>query len=389
MALSIAQLGQVVSVEDALELQLRLLERLGFSARSWQPGSVARTLVELNARLLSAQSEAIRTLALAGYNETAEGPWLALFSKSHYDNTKKPGLRTRGLVTLTAGAQAPTTMNFGASDLVFADPKTGRTYRNLAPITLAAGQSVTALIEAEQIGAEGDVPNGAITEMRTPVAGVTAANRPLAGERSWITVNGADDELDQHLRERNRLKWATRSASSLPGLGYAAYALEASLSVRRAWVDDQNPRGPGSLDLYLAGDVAEVSDAVVADVERFLRGEVDGVPRMGLGANLLVKSARRVPVPVRGTAYLAAAYNTEPTQRAINAAIRTYFRALPIGGTRLSPSTRGRVVFGELYRAVLSIAGVRNVSFTSPSDDLELEPGVVAIPSIALRFESV
>lgn len=386
--LSLAQLCRVVTQEGARELLLDVLESLKFPARSWQEGSNQRSLLEAFAYAHATETRVIAEMAAGIYNDTATGGWLDMLSMSDYRHERKPAVRTRGYVRLVASTNAPGPFMMGDRDVVVSDA-TGRTYRNVGGFTLAAGQVVSVLFEAETAGAAGDVAINAITEFKTPLAGVTVANPPIAGDTTWITVNGADAESDEALRQRNRDKWQTLGAVAMPARAYAYYAAKAHDSVRRVFIDDQNPRGPGTVSVFVAGDSGPVSGAVVSAVNAYLSGVVDGTDKRAAGADVIAFSATPMSVPVRGTVYLLSSYHTAETRRDIEAAVVAYFRDLPVGGRRVMPHAPGTVSWGELYRVILTIAGVRNVAFIEPLADVPLAPSAVATPALALTYESV
>lgn len=387
--LTVAQLTRVVTEEQALELILDELTALKFNARSWETGSVQLTILRVMARLWANGSTAVKDIAEGGYNDTAVDGWLDLFSLSHYKNGRKPGSPTEGYVQLVAASNAPGPFTFAASDLVFVDRTVGRTYRNVAGATLAAGQTLLLLVRAEQTGSAGDVPTNTITIMRTPLVGVTVSNPARVGTTSWISKNGSDTESNEALRERNRAKWGSLAIFGGPELAYRYWAAAAHESVRRVHVDDQNPRGSGTIDIYLAGDAGPVSAQVATDVDAFLRGEVDGVQRVAMGANVLIKSATRLSLRIAATVYIQSAYNTRSTQLLLLQAVTDHFRNLPIGGARFRFGTEGTVLLGELFRKLLTVPGVRNVVFTSPTSDLTVLPEQVVVPSPRFSFVSV
>lgn len=387
--LSLAQLTRVVTVEEARELLLDILVSLRFPARSWQEGSNQRSLVEAFARMYASVTEVVRDMAAGGYNDTAVGAWLDLYSLSEYRHRRKPAVRTRGYVRLVAAPGAPGPFTLQPLDLVLSD-STGQTFRNVAPITLTGGQTLAVLVEAESAGAAGDVAVGALTELKTPLAGVSVSNPVLAGDTTWITVNGADAESDEALRERNANKWGTLGAVAMPRRGYAYHALQADTSVRRVYVDDTNPRGPGTITVYVAGDAGALSGTVVSAVNAHLIGTgPDGIDKRAAGADVVALSALVTTVQVKATVYLVSGYNTAATQQGIAATVADFFRDLPIGGRRYAPGQGGVVPFGELYRALLNIPGVRNAAFVTPLADVPLAASAVAVPTLQLTYESV
>src|SRR5690606_5508813 len=129
---------------------------------------------------------------------------------------------------------------------------TGRTFRNTTGGTLNAGGTLTLQWEATLAGSQHNVGNGQVTTLVTSRAGVSISN-PDSGSGTWFTTLGQDEESDADLRIRNSTKWATLSLEWVE----AAYVYAArTLGARKVKIDATNPRGPGSVDVYLAGDFA-------------------------------------------------------------------------------------------------------------------------------------
>jgi phage-related baseplate assembly protein len=387
MALTFAQLTQVVTKDEALQTLIDQATALGFNTTSWQSGSTPRTMLEVFVYVYAAASVVVSGIASGGLNSTAEGDWLSLLASSHYKNTRRAAVTTQGTMVLACSALAgPYTITAG--QLVVADTATGQTFRNQAAGgSLTSGGTLSLVFEAETAGAAGDIATGATLELKTPLAGVTVTN-PVGGSvDSWISRNGADAETDAQLRERNETKWATLGVG--PGMAYAHHALTASASVKRVSVDDSNPRGPGTIDLYIAGDSGALAGTIVTAVDDYLDGTTDGVDRVNSSADLLVQSATALSVPVTASVYVIKQYNTAATQTAVSTAISNYFKALPIGGTTLTAGGQGAVRIGGLYSAILAITGVQNVVFAAPTADVNVDIDEVAVPTITLSYYPV
>lgn len=381
--ITLAQILTPVTEEEALATCLSILSSLGFTATSWQEGSRQRTIVQMFARIYAAFSVTIAQIASMGLNETASGDWLTLFSKSHYDNTRRAAVKTQGTLVLTAAASAPGPFTITAGQLVFADATNGYTYRNTTGGTLNAGATLGVTIEAETAGANRDLAANTITVMKTTLAGVTC-NNPSS---TWITRNGSDEETDIALRERNSSKWGTLGIA--PGLAYKYYASMGHESIRRVAVDDSNPRGPGTVDIYLAGDSGAVASGVVTAVEEYMDGTTDGYDRIGNATDMQITSATNLTVSVSATVYVLKQYETTATRTAITAAIEAFFKAVPIGGTRIVEGGAGALRFGALASVIYRITGVQNVVFSAPIADVSMTVGQVAVPSIALAYVPV
>lgn len=358
MSLTLQQLLTPKTEEEALDELLSFLDDVGFSASSWQPGSKARHIVQLLARLRASFSNTTLLITKGRYNDTAEGEWLHLFSKSHYNNDVVPAQTPRIRIRLKDDASAgPFTENAGDS---IAKDENGVTYRNIDAISLPEDGNILVDYEAETPGALAEIPVSAT--LVTPMAGVTVTLEE-------IIRPGANVESDTRLRERNRSKWFTLSQAA-PGDAYRVWAMEASGSVTRVWVDDLNPRGPGTVDVIIAGASGSLPDGVSDTVEAYINGEVDGVYRRPLGTDLAVISATEYTVNVTGTVYSNGSYDLSSVQTAAHAAINAYISTVAVGGT---------VLLAELYRRVMAVDGVRNVQFTAPTADVTVTAGRVPV----------
>jgi uncharacterized phage protein gp47/JayE len=364
LALSLQQLLTPSSEDESLASLLTFLDSLGFTATAWESGSIQRTLVQMVARLHSSATNTRYALARGRFNDLADGDWLTLKSTSDFDNTRIPAVATRVKMTLTdPNSVGPFTIV--TSQLVAKD-QNGATYRNIAGGTLLLGGTLELSFDAEVKGRA----HPTSLELATPLAGVTA----LISAVNPVTIPGADPESDERLRVRNRTKWAALSYAA-PADAYISWALNASASVTRAWVDDQNPRGPGTLDLYVAGATVPVPGPVLTTVLDYINGNVDGIWRRPLGSDLQVFSAGTATVTITGTLYVLPAFDLAATRDAVYAALTALLEKLPVGGT---------VLLAELYRTSMGVAGVRNVHLTAPLADIAVAATSVPVPSMSL-----
>jgi uncharacterized phage protein gp47/JayE len=295
-------------------------------------------------------------------------------------------LATQGTIVLTAAALAPpATIN--ADDLV-ASTESDITYRNKTGGTLKPGGTLELMFEAEVAGAGGNVAPNTITILKTALAGVTISNPVLPAGTSWITRDGADQETDPELRRRNMTKWATLGMG--PALAYVYWAREASASVKRVFVDDTNPRGVATFDIYVAGDSGEVSQNVVDEVDKYLRGLTDSVVRVQKTANAKVIAAKKREVDDAAQVFILKQYDTPANRAAVHAARDAYFKSIPIGGTPLNDGGPGAVRLSALGGAMIArVPGVQNVAFTHLMRDEPLLKHQVAVPTATLEFVQV
>lgn len=363
MSLSLQQLLTPQTEEEALDEILDTLEGYGFSVTSWQPGSMARHLVQLLARLKASFSNTRLLITKGRYNDTAEAAWLTFKSSSDFNNIRSPAVTTQIRVRFD-DPQSVGPLTVDASDLVVKD-EDGATYRSIDDLSLSEGASNV------QIRFEAEVPGAAsrpsVITAVTSLAGIDVA-------LVEVIRPGADPESDDRLRDRNRSKWSTLSQAA-PGDAYRTWAMEASDAVTRVWVDDLNPRGPGSIDVIIAGVDGALPGSVATTVTAYINGGIDGVYRRPLGANLLVKNAENETINVTGTVYSYASYSLTEMQTVVNAAAEEYISTVAVGGT---------VLLAELYKRIMSVAGVRNVQITSPSSDVTVTAGKVPVGNATL-----
>lgn len=382
MALTLEQLRATVTKDEALAVLLSELNTLGFPTTSWQSGSLPLTLLELFADRERRLSEVVSALAELAFNSLSTGNALTLFSSSHYDNARAPAVRTRGTVKLTAVPTAgPYVIAVG--QLVVADVTDGFTYRNLTGGTIPLGGTLDLTFEAEVAGAARNVPNNSITVFLTPLAGVTVSNPPVPPSSTWITQNGVDEESDAALRIRNLTKWATLSIAS-PKDAYVNIARQASAAIARVEIDDQNPQGPGSTDVYIAGATGVSGVAEVAAAQALLdqKRPVTNLVRV-LAAVAQVQD-------FTATIHVVAALNTPTKQTEIQQALRDYINGLPISGTFLPAAPNGVAVFSEMVGALTAVVGVERVSLTTPAADVAIAMHrVMTVGVLAFTFVSV
>jgi uncharacterized phage protein gp47/JayE len=375
VAVSVDELIVPITKDQALAFLFDLLRGHGFPVESWQSGSLQRTMFEAFAELASEKLLVADQLARAGLLSLSSGGWLDLLSDSHYDNQRFEAVKTLGVVSLTdSDGTGPHTI--GVDEVVVSDAD-GRRYRNTTGGTLALSGVLPLYFEAEVGGNDGNVPINTLTVRVEGPPGVTV-NNPDLGPGTWITRSGADQETDASLQQRDRTKWAGLGVNG-PAEAYENWAREADPAVTRVFVDAQNPRGPGTLDVYLAGASGAVAGPVVAAVQNYIDGTTDLVRRRALCADVLALSATNLPVNFTGTVYCDPAMDAVVLGDVVLATLNAFLRAVPIGGVKSFDGDAGELLIGQLYYALFSIPGVVNVVLTAPAANIAMLKTQVAV----------
>jgi uncharacterized phage protein gp47/JayE len=384
MGLTVQQLLRPVSESEAFDDAIAILQSLGFNASSWQSGSRPRTIVQLIARLQASLSQTVAQIVEGGFLPTASGPFLDLLGESHYGLVRVGATSTEGVFRLAASAAAPPhTITVGQLQIATTATQeaTTRTYRSQTGGTLNPGGTLEIEVSAEEAGAVGNIPSSQPLFLWTPLVGVTATNPPDATSGTWITEVGIDREADDRYRERCSSRWSTLSYAATEG-AYRNWALEASSSVTRVRVRDDNPQGPGSVEVILGSSVGSVSPTVRQTVEDYING-TDGVGRRPLNDVLTVSQANVLALAISGFLYVQTANQTETNGGTVAEAIDAYLGALPIGGVTIPPSSTGHVPLSQLIAVLQNMAGVLSVDLSAPVADVALTPREVVAADYA------
>jgi uncharacterized phage protein gp47/JayE len=376
--LSLQQLRTPVTVDEATTFLIGKLAQAGFNARSWQPGSKQRALVSAFARAYSSFSEIVRDVTDLGFNETATGDALTAYSLSNYDNRRFAARATEGTMVLANSGLVPHTVVVGQLVVARGDKR----FRNTTAGSVSpGGGTLTLSWKAESAGAAWNIPTSTTDlVLATPLAGVTVTNPPIDGSDTWVTVTGTDQESDPELRERNQTKWASLSLELVRD-GYVNVARNADEAIRRVGVADNNPRGSGTIDVYIAGSDSTSSVDEQEAAQNAFAARVwytDEYPANAGTTRCLVRRSEALPLSLAGTIYYSAAFTAAAAQSAVEEALRAFLRTIPLGGFDFGPVGPAAIVpKNDLEFAIkgATINGqpvVRTVQLTTPSSDLEV-----------------
>jgi hypothetical protein len=381
-----------IAHDDAKQTILSMLDTAGFAATSWQEGDAGLATVEVVAEVWAQLSSVAVYLKGAFLNSTASGEALTKLSDSHYDNQRVAAVAAQRRITLSCASTAgPHTFDVGDLVLAHAD---GDTYRNIDdgvtvyPVTLASGGSVADLIfEAEIAGAQANKAPNTVTILQTTLAGVTVASD--AREQ-----NGINEEADPTLQTRNTTKWALLTRFELIKDAVINIALTAGGpdGVTAAEVDDQNPRGAGTFDVYLAGDLATASAGAVSDVQDALDALV-----FGSGATPKTCIAYQSPpatLSFAGTIYYKGSYSPAEMADATQTALDEFIKIIPLGGFDFSPGPSNVVPINDVEDMLKSVkvsdqAVQKTVVLTSPADLFVAPFSKVVQGTVTLTFTRV
>lgn len=371
--LTLAQLEKVDTEEEATDEVLAHLETAGYPATSWQKFSIARINAHIGGHIIAKLSEFKAFVAAMGFNDSAVLEALTRFSKSRFGNTRQPSEATQGRCVLFCdAAEGPHTIDVG--DYIWTDGS-GNEFSNVAglgvvyPATLTSGGSLALLFEAAKPGESANIATGQTLTPITTLAGVTVTNPAAPGSSTWITRAGINEESDVALRLRNETTLPRLAEFELIKDAVEGIVLDKVPAITQVGVDDQNPRGAGTFDVYVAGETttAGASDVTAAQVALAARVMGSDVVR--------AYAAPVVVLNVTGIIYYDAKFEPLAVQTGVHAAVDAFIATIPLGGFDFSPGPSQTVqkndIESEIRNTTINGAKcVRTVTLTVPVADV-------------------
>ncbi len=358
MPLSLTDIQTPVTPESVRTVVEQLLTCLSFPVTAWQDESNARAFVELASRMASEQSKPVSEIAKMVHTDTAEDEFLDAKMLSDYDELRQPAVA--GTFNISLKNEGAITYGPMAASAIVVRASNAMTFRSTAGATLTAGTTQTVPVIAEVPGSAGNVVAQTL-ELVTPFAGVTATFDGV------LQTAGADKESDANARERIKTKWATLRIEKISA-GILNLVRTAAPALHGISPDQNNPRGPGTVDVYLAADTATAGVSDVAAVQAALDGALFGTGT-AVQAGLAI-AAPTVVFPLAATVYTRGVNETD-TLNALVAAWRAFLLTVPVGGFDLSPGP-ANVVQKEQITTYLAkvVPGIVSVTITTPSADV-------------------
>jgi phage-related baseplate assembly protein len=323
------------------------LGKLGVSTTSWMVGSVVRAMVTSVSLFLSSLSYLQAAIAKSGFLELASGDWLALVALYVFGVEKVQATFAAGEVTLTNPGGGVYT--YDPDDLTVRNSATDKSYRNTAPFTLNAGETLTIAVQAVEAGAASTSIAGAVDEIESGPTGVTVTNA--------TAIVGADAESDPALRTRCLEKLGALSPNG-PWDAYSYVAKNAKradgspIGVTRARLEKD---GYGFVTLFVATATGGVTGDE-NDPDTDLGAINEAVQRQAVPQAVTASTASAVPVTVPVT-YTLTLYNTvgqteDQIKDAVGLRLASFMSTQPIGGNKIPGDGAGKV-YGDAIRTVI------------------------------------
>jgi phage-related baseplate assembly protein len=361
--------------DQVLESELSIAQQLGMPVTAWQPVSIAREILYINAQMVANFSTTTSATARGGYLEYATGGWLTLLADQLFDVQRIESSSATGPILLTNTSTNPYTVTAGSVRVLNENNET--TY------TSTTGGTVNANGGTLQLDFVADVPGAASTLTETDVLSLVTS---LPGVTpSWVSdLVGTDEETDSALRDRCRSSNARVSPNG-PADAYRYYALTTtrpdgtSVGVTRTNV----VQGNGTVTVYVADSDGIVVSQDVAYVQANLN---ENVTPTGFTVATYSAALKTISIDMTLVKSATATASNEELQELITAAISGYFSGVAVGGNK-SLSFNG-IYLSTLVTLARVACGesVVNVVITDPAVNVPLAANQVPVIDGSINF---
>ena len=284
--LHVLALFAVSSAETLLDYGLSVARIAGLPVDTWRAGDPTRVGFKYLAETLATLEGTVAEYIKAGFLSEARGDWLTILAREVYGVERVEATYASTPITVVNSGGGH--FELAAGDLIVRNTATDKTYRNDAPIVIAAGATVTVDVTADEAGTDANAGENEIDEIVAPggLDGVAIT----ASAAAFARYEQSDESLVEQCE-------ATRGALSPngPADAYEYVARNPELTwvsdvTRAKAVDDSDT---GDVLLYVAGPSGAVGGASVSAVDTACRRWA-----RPLALTLTTQSADGVPVDV-------------------------------------------------------------------------------------------
>lgn len=354
-------------MDDLVSEALQRMRALKTRITDLNIGGIFRTLIELSSRGTADLYQLLLAVLPQGFPTKSSGCWLDLHCEG-MGLQRKPAKRTTGIVKF-ARKNASGSLRIPTGSTVKTDmsPRGAELRFITTQDVIIPDGATTALVpvKAEHEGARYNVGPSYISKLVTYVSGIEY----VTNEEGWILEEGADLEDDDSLLKRYLGRWDELSTGSTGG-AYASWARSIP-GVMDVSVDEQFPRGQGTVDVIITGPAGAPSAELIKSVQEFVEKQKP------ICDNVLVKGPELVPVKVQATVWM---HPSRGDRTVIRARATEALNGLFIGPQSLR-------IGEDLYKAKMTALlmavspDIVNVTVDEPSGDTIVEPSQLCVLS--------
>lgn len=359
-------LDQVIPIPDINEKKEEIFQELeanGFVITNKRIGGVYITLVMITLKCYIELKSLARLILKNIFLDSAEGVWVELIA-SDFSKMRKLESKTEGHVKVSRQESGEAISITKGTVFKTAQDANGDELKYIATeLTILSPSATSADIPviAEYAGASYNVAQNQIIKCLVNLEGIDG----ITNIATWITKEGTDIEDLESLRRRTKLSWS--ELSTLPIADKYKNICEGVQGVFLADVDDQHPRGQGTIDVYITSAAGAASPNLIGLVETAvgtIKGPYD---------NVLVRSTETVIQDV-------AVEIDIPLDESVKGVLETAKTAILELLAIESGKSLNRLGHTDIiYEIRNKIPEARAVRVTKPSTDIELSKGKILV----------
>lgn len=349
--------------DEIFAADLLTLAGLDVPTTGWQTTAIQYAYIKIGARSQAAAELFRKRYAQAGYLDTVHlsgADWVDILSSGFFQVYRSPATYSIHQIRIT-DVSAGSALDRTARTVRIKHAATGLYFVNNEAFHVDASGYADVQFVCESSGSQGNVAPSGTWEIITSLPGYGATNPVVGGTGVSVTVAGADAESSASVVTRCRNKWSTLGRGG--NAAAVAYRIAAAdPTITRWFIDDANPNGPGSLDVYIAPATGTASGGQVTAMQAALE------PQKAVGTGeLRVFAAPLVTEGVTATLYTDGSNGS--AQADADAAIAAMVPTQDPGST--SVGLGGTLyVLGDIVPALMAVAGALNVTVSLPSADV-------------------
>lgn len=345
--LSLSDLFAPETRENVLADLLAVAAAVKLKTTAWQEGQPIRTALVLVSQKVADLTELTNVAVRGGLLDYAEGGWLTLLAASVYRVTRNPAQYAKG-DSFSIANSGTESYDRAPGEITIAHNVTGKTYHNVADVSVAPGTTLpNVTFEADEVGTGSDAGPDTIQQLVT-----SAANIAITNARA---VLGADEELDEDLRQRCRDKLGALSPNG-PKEAYSYVVKTPSLTptsvpITRTQIVLNKATGVVTVYCATAAGAPTVDDIAIADAS------IDRWATPWL-VDAVATRAEQVVANLAYHVWIEGSNLSVPqTEAVIAAALSRLFKIVPIGGHTIEPDGFGRVYVDTIKAEILRATG--------------------------------
>lgn len=347
----------LIPVPDQDELKDEIKERLtekGFSITNYRTVGIFNIILMIFIKVYIELLNLARTIVSNSTINNAVEAWLEVKAKD-FGKERKQADYTKGEITLKRDeANQNITIQKGNIFKTEQD-KTGKEYRFIVEETTIFQKDKLICkipVKAEYPGSEYNLSPNLITKSLTHIETVNI----ITNDENWITQEGADIEAVESFRSRTLNVWSELSTSVIADK-YKNVA-EGVTGVLYAQINDQHPRGQGTVDIIITSTAGQATENLISQVTlavEKIRGPYD---------NLLVKSSEVVYQDISVILEVNSYADIEGLEEKANKVIK---ELLEVNSDR----ELNKLYIADIIYSLKNKLTLKNVKVSLPAEDVE------------------